>query len=616
MQGTILTWNMRIKTIKFYNDYKCIKANTQLDLSETDNYCALVGLNGSGKSSILEYIYFSLNKCSKFHDKRNSVLINDEIGIDRGVYPDWFLPKLPKYVIYNYSGESKIADRESTFVHGKEIISLQLDYRIWYLACLILQVLNDPIIKKFNIYSNKIAHYIEDARKDNNDEYNILIFIFIQIFGMYDIKIENKDLEAIGIRGFIRYAIHAYIRTVYKPKSNNDISKKLTYTFGQLSDLSEGQKKLLVLKLIMYLADEDSLVLLDEPDANLDIQKKRELFEMIRSCKGQVILTTHDPIMTKWMKGHLIFMKDGKQIDSDMVNAINEISGGEVSYQETLLMLAECKHFVFAEGKTDVWWIKKAIKMLNGYEEKFRDVEFFSLDSSTNVREKYETFIIPHLSKSNPKKILFLFDADEGGFNGKKQIDEIIKEYESADLTTIKQALEKQLKALLSKEEEIKHCPEEDKPKIAKSIKVMNDQILAKQKEINKKDNGLNPKNALTYYFYNHDNEFIVEGDKMDWFNVEDYMSTNLYKDEHKVRKSDIFDYFKDFLPEHNNDDIIRYYHLKVLAEKCEKKVKDLNTIAANIKTQFEKIDEYNNKEDFEGFRPLLDKILEKLELK
>lgn len=93
-------------------------------------------------------------------------------------------------------------------------------------------------------------------------------------------------------------------------------------------------------------------------------------------------------------------------------------------------------------------------------------------------------------------------------------------------------------------------------------------------------------------------------------------MSTNLYKDEHKVRKSDIFDYFKDFLPELNNDDIIRYYHLKVLAEKCEKKVKDLNTIATNIKTQFEKIDEYNNKEAFEGFRPLLDKILEKLELK
>jgi hypothetical protein len=54
---------------------------------------------------------------------------------------------------------------------------------------------------------------------------------------------------------------------------------------------------------------------------------------------------------------------------------------------------------------------------------------------------------------------------------------------------------------------------------------------------------------------------------------------------------------------------------LKNLAEKCEQKAKDLNTKSTNIKTQFEKINEYNEKEDFIGFRPLLDKILEKLEL-
>ena len=101
----------------------------------------------------------------------------------------------------------------------------------------------------------------------------------------------------------------------------------------------------------------------------------------------------------------------------------------------------------------------------------------------------------------------------------------------------------------------------------------------------------------------------------MDWFNVEDYLSTDIYKEEHKVRKSDIFRYFKDFLPENGNDEIIRYYHLKNLAEKCEQKAKDLNTKSTNIKTQFEKINEYNEKEDFIGFRPLLDKILEKLGL-
>ena len=35
---------MRIEKLRFLDDYKCIKKDTEIDFSGTGNYCALVGL--------------------------------------------------------------------------------------------------------------------------------------------------------------------------------------------------------------------------------------------------------------------------------------------------------------------------------------------------------------------------------------------------------------------------------------------------------------------------------------------------------------------------------------------------------------------------------------------
>ena len=47
---------MQITQVTFLKDYKCIKEGTVIDFSDTVNYCALVGLNGSGKTSVLNYL--------------------------------------------------------------------------------------------------------------------------------------------------------------------------------------------------------------------------------------------------------------------------------------------------------------------------------------------------------------------------------------------------------------------------------------------------------------------------------------------------------------------------------------------------------------------------------
>ena len=665
---------MRIDKIEFLEPYKCINKGVVIDFSDTGNYCALVGLNGSGKSSVLDCLNYSFVYGKRFLRRNNQLqsvddirfILNDKIEIANGYEKD-DITKLPKYVIYNYSGKSKIADNiKSSYMYGNKngIIRLALDYQIWPIAFFILYIINPNTVQHYNIdIKNEFGKWLKltttqyEKRAQYEQNLNKELYFLREMFKMegFSHLSDNKLLsifESANIKNLICYIIGKYINNDERielkrikdqfgyidrlNKTESNIFNFKNLCNEALYNISEGQKKLLVLKLIMYLADTDTLVILDEPDANLDIQKKRELFENIESCKGQVILATHDPIMTKWMKGHLIFMKDGKQVSKDLEKIIYEMSGGEISYQETMLMLFRYEHFVFTEGKSDIEWIKKAIDKL-GYSNKFSKVGFLSLGSSGAVKEKYETIINKLMPKST-KKVLFLFDADDGGLRGKEQIDEIINDY--TKLNDKKQEYEKQLKGLEKKQKELSECQNElGKNNIKEVIKKIEGELASKRTEIDNIETTFNPSKLLTYYFYNHGDSFDSQNPK-EWFNIEDYLRTDLYDDQCKIKKSDIINFFNkikeqlqitDFLCEYNDNDIIRYYHLKVCAnkigelssktidtirQKCQDFQKQIEWKIGKIKKDFgEKIYKYNDSNDFELFRPLLDKILEKLEL-
>ncbi len=582
---------MQIEKIKFANDYKCIKAGTIIDFSGTDNYSALVGLNGSGKTTVLDYLLGNLaNNITEIFKTKSINNAEDKTSQSN----------LPKLAILVYNGESKSGTR---LLIGNNIVTLKVDSKLWYIASYILQIMDDPLIEKYGIVQTDVYDVVIEAFKTTKNPNTNNRYFWNYMLELIQIPMENIRLLP---KNHILQVVASYI-LFYTSKDPNSEFRNL-YSFKkdllndyykQIAFLSEGQKARLVLQLVLrYLADKDTLILLDEPDANLDIQKKRELFEMIKSCKGQVLLTTHDPIMTKWMKGHLIFMKDGEQIPTNMVDAINEISEGEVSYQETLLMLSECRHYVFVEGKTDIAFIKKAIDLL-GYSERFENVTFLSLGSSSAVEDKYHTTISEFLPKDTIK-ILFLFDADWGGYQGKMQIDKLKK---------IKETHQKLCTEKYKKEEAYKRMGKEE-------IKIQIQKIENELVKISKIDFDFLDK--LTYYFYNHNDDFVTtqDGDIMEWFYLEDYFSTNTYPEDNKVRKKEIKEYLKDFIPadDTKNDEVLTFHELLSFEQKCTKQqfTKNSNALKNYFKDNLHLI---NNKEDFEGFRPLLDKILEKLEL-
>ncbi|MBQ3689790.1 MAG: AAA family ATPase [Bacteroidales bacterium] len=555
--------------MRFLDDYKCIKKDTEIDFG-SGNYCALVGLNGSGKSSVLNYLLsVMLHQNNGLYPIYKSNIIGDYICTNNA--------KLPKLVVHIYNGETKFGSRFS-YNEQDNIYILQLDSSIWCLASFILQIKNDTLIDDLQLKCQEVEDWIKEWENESEADYLDKLYNnkptqkriknrlkhnenedresdFLEksfnkctyINKSVDKKIEDKEtnfwdwiLHKIGInfvdasfsvppQHYIFQVVASFIHQNGKKDekgiiSVHSLSKGTLY--GLFKDttlqLSEGQKSRLVLQLALkYLAVEEknTLFLLDEPDAYLDVQKKRDLFNLIRECKGQVIMSTHDPIMTKWMKGHLIFMDNGKQLPSKMVDTINELSDGELSYQETLLMLSECRHYVFAEGKTDIAFIKKAIEQLD-YSKRFENITFLSLGSSSAVEDKYYTTISDFLPKDT-QKILFLFDADWGGYQGKMQIDKLKAIREEYKKLCVDKAKKEEAYNKTGKEE-IKTQIQNIENDI-KKIKATNFDFLDK----------------LTYYFYNKEDNFETKqnGDRMEWFYLEDYFTTNSYPNDYKVRK-------------------------------------------------------------------------------
>ncbi|MGB0405450.1 MAG: AAA family ATPase, partial [Fusobacterium sp.] len=102
-------------------------------------------------------------------------------------------------------------------------------------------------------------------------------------------------------------------------------------------DLSFGQQKLL--ELAMALMNEPKMLLLDEPTAGLDIEGKKQLYEVIKGLrdKGKTILiTSHDMVEVEKLCDRVAFIVDGT------VNKIEEVKKlREINKQHTIVIETE-----------------------------------------------------------------------------------------------------------------------------------------------------------------------------------------------------------------------------------------------------------------------------------
>lgn len=198
----------------------------------------------------------------------------------------------------------------------------------------------------------------------------------------------------------------------------------------ETTSLSEGEKKLILIKGILeFLADENTLVLLDEPDSHIHISRKVNLKNILKEYTNREnILTTHSPMLThSFEKKHIAMLtkdENNKVIISDKtdsLDAIEYLTDGIWSAQEQNILLSTTDDILIVEGKTDEIFIEKALEVLKKTEDKYKSLKFYFLPSGGADGVAY------FIEKFKPKKgqtIISFFDRDKAGWTNVKKVFE------------------------------------------------------------------------------------------------------------------------------------------------------------------------------------------------
>jgi ABC-2 type transport system ATP-binding protein len=132
----------------------------------------------------------------------------------------------------------------------------------------------------------------------------------------------KENLELIcGINGFSKEKTKQKISEIC---NQFDLEKVLSRKAGKLS--GGWQRRV---SIAMALISEPKILFLDEPTLGLDVIARHELWDQLRSLKGNVtiILTTHYMEEAEALSDRIGIMKDGKLLTVGTVEEIMEMSG-------------------------------------------------------------------------------------------------------------------------------------------------------------------------------------------------------------------------------------------------------------------------------------------------
>lgn len=482
---------MKINFFKV-NNYKNLKAKAVFDnINNCNNYLALIGLNGSGKSNVLEAvskIFAGIynGKPTNFKYEIDYNVKGKEVTIINGkvlsggseIKKKNIKDYLPDQIIACYSGEEtrlwEDVYQEFYFNYFKEVLGRKPDAKpdmlyinkySWNLALIALMCSEKPSVKEFlkevlNIVVDEtitIDLSFDPSRYPNYKRNNDVLSLINRI------NPQQKEKESISINTLKTFDIGAsdnddfvkrifyYLYIASMPQRNkiiraNKIITDINISFNGLTvkHLSEGEKKLLLIKCIMdVLAIENSLILLDEPDAHIHISRKKEIEHYIDKNNYFTIFTTHSPnLLYNLKENNIRILSIGAEglevIPVEKIKAIEKLSNGAFTLMDATLVFATKKDILLVEGTYDCKYLTKAIDVLKRTKAPKYDnlnMTIMNCGGAGNVAAVIEEVIISHI---RPDQLcIATFDNDESGRKGVESVKKILLLY-SKPITNIK----------------------------------------------------------------------------------------------------------------------------------------------------------------------------------
>lgn len=470
-----------MKLLKLYVDgYKNLN-NINFDFSKANGRALIVGTNGSGKSNLIEVLSAIFYAC--YYEKKNvepdfrfeleyiierlrtaraggdpsyalplRVMIRNVDGkIDVQVYQnnewlyvnkkEWFVV-LPEHVIAIYSGEEKrlwekyyfdsYEDFNKQYMSGEPYSTQRMLYFNKYYWDLFVSILSIHDIEEHRKFLETIS--ILDVGKikctfdlakirDNKNEMVKEILKIINPNNLKEVEIPlNKYEELKFLIGYEQEILfNMMVLVLYKKFKIITDFHIICSNERIIKDLSEGEKKLLVIYGALNIVEGENLVLLDEPDAHIHEGIKKEICDLIKSAgaENQFIITSHSPTMTNLFDANELFVltkQDGTicLLDEDKKHAISRLTDGVWCAEAQCVLLEGGQDLLLVEGKGDTKYIKKAFSYFKNKDEKYNALNLFVLPfgGAGNCADFIQNIIEAGIVN---RKIIALFDADGAG---------------------------------------------------------------------------------------------------------------------------------------------------------------------------------------------------------
>ncbi|MEO9850321.1 MAG: AAA family ATPase [Reichenbachiella sp.] len=466
--------------------YKNLKKKCKFDFSNCSNYAALIGLNGSGKSNVLEAISlifshyyhgtaidftfsltYNLRIESEDGTNRQIKLSNDKmkvVGIGKLIAKSKYHDYLPANVITSYSGEEmrlwdevyldSYADFFQDLKKQNKVIPhlLYLNKYSWEIALITLLCSDNAAIKDFlkdelNISEDVTVKFNIDEDKYGLFETNEALSLVRRLVDLQKDSKENTahineirtlELNQVDNLDFTKKIFYYLFITSMPQRSEKVKTQKvinsINIAFNDLnvSKLSEGEKKLILVNCITkILADSSTLILLDEPDSHVHIERKKELKKLISEGDQFTVLTTHSPSLLNSLENDNVFILSNKTNDGvtvypvDRQKHLSEISGGVFTLMNATLIASTEKDILLLEGTNDYNYLKEALKR---FETEFNQFDFLIINcgGAGNVAAILEQSILPILGDN--QLCICSFDEDGAGKKGIESVKDLLSE--------------------------------------------------------------------------------------------------------------------------------------------------------------------------------------------